>query len=132
MIRILIIVLRGEMWGKNKQNLPPRYLRERFLYSGINPLQGFFPTSAGHHQVEANWHSAGADAFFCTPLSLTKTSFRRSFGIQKNRTTKGCAICFFCDSVGIRTQDPQLRRLLLYPAELPNQSLALFRKRLQR
>ena len=25
-----------------------------------------------------------------------------------------------CDSVGIRTQDPQLRRLLLYPAELPN------------
>ena|GEM_PF-5375783 len=26
----------------------------------------------------------------------------------------------FCDSVGIRTQDPQLRRLLLYPAELPN------------
>ena len=27
------------------------------------------------------------------------------------------------DSVGIRTQDPQLRRLLLYPAELPNQSL---------
>ena len=26
----------------------------------------------------------------------------------------------FSDSVGIRTQDPQLRRLLLYPAELPN------------
>ena len=26
----------------------------------------------------------------------------------------------FSDSVGIRTQDPQLRRLLLYPTELPN------------
>ena len=26
------------------------------------------------------------------------------------------------DSVGIRTQDPQLRRLLLYPTELPNQA----------
>ncbi len=26
-----------------------------------------------------------------------------------------------CDPVGIRTQDPQLRRLLLYPAELPDQ-----------
>ena len=26
------------------------------------------------------------------------------------------------DSVGIRTQDPQLRRLLLYPAELRNHS----------
>ena len=31
----------------------------------------------------------------------------------------------FCDPVGIRTQDPQLRRLLLYPAELrdPDSSL---------
>ena len=27
----------------------------------------------------------------------------------------------FCDPVGIRTRDPQLRRLLLYPAELPDQ-----------
>ena len=25
-----------------------------------------------------------------------------------------------CDSAEIRTRDPQLRRLLLYPAELPN------------
>ena len=28
-----------------------------------------------------------------------------------------------CDLVGIRTQDPQLRRLLLYPAELRDQEL---------
>ena len=28
--------------------------------------------------------------------------------------------CCVCDPVGIRTQDPQLRRLLLYPAELPD------------
>ena len=27
---------------------------------------------------------------------------------------------FFRDRAGIRTQDPQLRRLLLYPAELPD------------
>ena len=37
---------------------------------------------------------------------------------------KSCAMhsfsFFLCDSVGIRTQDPQLRRLLLYPTELPN------------
>nr|DAS40884.1 MAG TPA: hypothetical protein [Bacteriophage sp.] len=26
-----------------------------------------------------------------------------------------------CDSVAIRTQDPRLRRALLYPAELRNQ-----------
>ena len=30
------------------------------------------------------------------------------------------------DSVGIRTQDPQLRRLLLYPTELPNRSVFAF------
>ena len=30
------------------------------------------------------------------------------------------------DSVGIRTQDPQLRRLLLYPTELPNRSVFPF------
>ncbi len=33
-------------------------------------------------------------------------------------------LLLFCDLGGIRTHDPQLRRLLLYPAELPN----LFRK----
>ena len=27
---------------------------------------------------------------------------------------------YYSDSVGVRTQDPQLRRLLLYPAELRN------------
>ena len=32
-------------------------------------------------------------------------------------------IMFSCDPVGIRTQDPQLRRLLLYPAELPDRPL---------
>ncbi len=33
----------------------------------------------------------------------------------------------FCDPGGIRTHDPQLRRLLLYPAELPDH-LYFFRK----
>ena len=30
---------------------------------------------------------------------------------------------FICDLDWIRTNDPQLRRLMLYPAELPSQSL---------
>ena len=30
------------------------------------------------------------------------------------------------DSVGIRTRDPQLRRLLLYPAELRNRPIGAF------
>ena len=32
----------------------------------------------------------------------------------------GTGLPFFSDSGAIRTHDPQLRRLLLYPAELPN------------
>lgn len=28
----------------------------------------------------------------------------------------------FCDSAAIRTQDPRLRRALLYPAELPGRN----------
>ena len=32
-------------------------------------------------------------------------------------------VCIARDSGGIRTHDPQLRRLLLYPTELPNRSL---------
>ena len=35
------------------------------------------------------------------------------------------------DPVGIRTQDPQLRRLLLYPAELPDHPLMDFRPSLR-
>ena len=34
------------------------------------------------------------------------------------------------DPVGIRTQDPQLRRLLLYPAELPDHYFAAAKIRL--
>ena len=36
----------------------------------------------------------------------------------------------FRDPVGIRTQDPQLRRLLLYPAELPDHRFAAAKVRL--
>ena len=42
--------------------------------------------------------------------------------LDKNKAGLCPAYCFCCDPVGIRTQDPQLRRLLLYPAELPDLS----------
>ena len=45
---------------------------------------------------------------------------------HKKSATFWVALLLVRDSVGIRTQDPQLRRLLLYPAELPNQSLFRF------
>ena len=40
--------------------------------------------------------------------------------IKKARCLLTASFLLTRDSVGIRTQDPQLRRLLLYPAELPN------------
>ena len=40
--------------------------------------------------------------------------------IKKARCLLTAGFLLVRDSVGIRTQDPQLRRLLLYPAELPN------------
>ena len=40
--------------------------------------------------------------------------------IKKARCQLTAGFLLVRDSVGIRTQDPQLRRLLLYPAELPN------------
>ena len=33
---------------------------------------------------------------------------------------------FLCDPGGIRTHDPQLRRLLLYPAELRDQHAIMY------
>ena len=46
--------------------------------------------------------------------------------MHKKSIASAMLLLNFCDSVGIRTQDPQLRRLLLYPAELPNRSLLAF------
>ncbi len=65
------------------------------------------------------------DGFFRTMPLLTKASFRRRVTARKKRSLVDCALLLRRDSVGIRTQDPQLRRLLLYPAELPNRSVLL-------
>ena len=49
---------------------------------------------------------------------------KRSHILQKKQTSlERCLLFIICDPVGIRTRDPQLRRLLLYPAELPDHHL---------
>ena len=42
---------------------------------------------------------------------------------KKQTSLERCLLFIICDPVGIRTRDPQLRRLLLYPAELPDHHL---------
>ena len=55
--------------------------------------------------------------FLCvyTKRALKELLFSIYGDIQKKEFF---ANSFFCDPGGIRTHDPQLRRLLLYPAEL--------------
>ena len=48
--------------------------------------------------------------------------------MHKKSIASAMLLLNFRDSVGIRTQDPQLRRLLLYPAELPNRSALSFKR----
>ena len=66
--------------------------------------------------------SAVAESFFCAPASLMRACSQRSTGTQKSTQRKLSAFACFRDPDRIRTCDPQLRRLLLYPAELPDQS----------
>ena len=96
---------------------------------GFGPA-GHIPAPAGgpirEHRTDAKWLKPGK----------APTLNRGTFGAKRRRGVGGlapqCMKCHnrktaavrlpFCDSVGIRTQDPQLRRLLLYPAELRNQA----------
>ena len=82
-----------------------------------------FPFLRGPSSTKAKAAFSCAEAlFFRTAPPLTKASFRRCGTARKKRPTFVERFCFGRDSVGIRTQDPQLRRLLLYPTELPNRS----------
>ena len=64
--------------------------------------------------------SARPVAVFCK--STKKLRLLTSPRDNTKQTTK--YYYFFSDPVGIRTRDPQLRRLLLYPAELPDQTIS--------
>ena len=74
-----------------------------------------------------NLTSGGGESWRrCAPAWLFRP--RRLYGngipdgalTKKARCLSTASFLLTRDSVGIRTQDPQLRRLLLYPAELPN------------
>ena len=69
--------------------------------------------------------SAALRAFVVVPYRVCARARLGLPGIKQQRLTF-VRRCFGRDSVGIRTQDPQLRRLLLYPAELPNRSVFSF------
>ena len=83
------------------------------------------------HRMDAMWYgwiSGGSNSAQTTNRGTFGAKRRRGFGgygpqcMKCHNRKKAARWLPFCDSVGIRTQDPQLRRLLLYPAELRNQT----------
>lgn len=67
--------------------------------------------------------------FICVPTWHTSQRYQKDQKREEaqKRTLNNCFCASFLaspnkksDQAGIRTQDPQLRRLLLYPAELPD------------
>ena len=61
-----------------------------------------------------------APAWLFRPRRLYGNGIPDGVLTKKARCLSTASFLLTRDSVGIRTQDPQLRRLLLYPAELPN------------
>ena len=109
----------------NKENRKFLIIKDfRFLLRdsvGITSLRSVFPSSAGHHR---QMRRSALARFRCCSIPRLRSSKLGLPGIKQQRLTfVRRLICR--DSVGIRTQDPQLRRLLLYPAELPNRSVWL-------
>ena len=92
--------------------------RHRGYSVGIWPC-GPLPAPAGAHSRAWNGRRRSEDH---RPLSHkgVLTSKLAAPPCTTNAATCGCGVRSFRDSVGIRTRDPQLRRLLLYPAELRN------------
>ena len=74
-------------------------------------------------KTEANRLLLAQMPFFVLRRRLRKLAFDAPPYHKKIAQPSVARFASFRDSVGIRTQDPQLRRLLLYPAELPNQTL---------
>ena len=67
---------------------------------GLSLCEAFSLPPRAIIKTEANRQSAGADAVFCAPSSLTKASFRRSAVSQKIVQPKVARFASFSDSVG--------------------------------
>ena len=72
------------------------------MIRGLSLCEAFSLPPRAIIKTEANRQSAGADAVFCAPSSLTKASFRRSAVSQKIVQPLVARFASFRDSVGIR------------------------------
>ena len=98
------------------------YLGELFLgreWDSVASLRHPCPCGGPMHE-----YGMDAGGLETTRICRTRGALKRAWRTPctTNAATFGRGVHPFRDSVGIRTQDPQLRRLLLYPAELRNQT----------
>ena len=77
------------------------HLWNNLVRSGLSLCEAFSLPSRAIIETETNRHSAGADAVFCAPSSLTKASFRRFAVSQKIAQPKVARFASFRDSVGV-------------------------------
>ena len=80
-----------------------------------------FPAPAPRAILHDNWYACQGRLFFIPAFRSQEQAPDAQPEIKK--PGKRPAYQLSCDPVGIRTQDPQLRRLLLYPTELPDRPL---------
>ena len=108
-----------------KVTFDDNYLKFNYLTCdpvGIKPLQGFFPYPAPRAILHGNTWCAGLCPTFLCRNFQSVSELPSCPSDTKTPDHPVRRIMFSCDPVGIRTQDPQLRRLLLYPAELPDRT----------
>ena len=100
----------------------------------LHPAQGAMDTHLLSPLME--WQIADIKGFSLSISSLQADTASSGFkNLQKNSseyykkaTSYKLEVALLGDPVGIRTQDPQLRRLLLYPTELPDRTHFFGRK----
>ena len=114
----------GETVGKDLTKSPSQIPEGaiKVIRLGLSLCEAFSLPPRAIIKTEANRLLLAQMPFFVIQLRLRKLAFDATPYHKKSHNLRLRDLLHFCDSVGIRTQDPQLRRLLLYPAELPNQT----------
>ena len=95
-----------------------------FRWDYVAALRFPWPCATGDLTTERRAAACGPGLLLSCPPPYGRK--RPTDEDKKNSARYPSGASFCCDPVGIRTQDPQLRRLLLYPTELPDRSVCRF------
>ena len=96
-----------------------------FILSGLRRWRSvfLFPTTGYLTGQSKSTFCCCRTSFFAWSSPLREQALDGRVPYEKSTQLSLSAFALVCDPDRIRTCDPQLRRLLLYPAELPDQSI---------